>query len=415
MKKDNFEDILKSKFEDHTMTPPPSIMLNIEKELANIESIPLSTTTKMRSTLLWSSIAAAASLLIGVLLLNLDSDIDETLLVNTDNKIEEALNATNISELVKPTELITQANAPQTPFVETIIAKKRSHTVIEPQSVASAPQQKNIKVINSKLDLKNKKDDKPKEKIKNTSTRDNKYNTYTKKSKTLATRSMSITPRPRELKRNKVYTHISSNSLASTGASNTSNDAQAVPYMLTESKGGSEGLRTDVTSPKDLNHNLPISIGAHVGFNLTDRLSLESGLVYSRLNSSYETKNDNNIDYKFEQKLDYLGIPLSLRYKLLENSIGNLYAKGGAMVERAISAQRKNIFAGDNIHEKFSVKGVQTSVNLSLGGELKFLSKFGIFLEPGISYYFDNNQPDNYRTKNQLAFNLSAGLRFLIN
>ena len=120
MKKDNFEDILKSKFEDHTMTPPPSIMLNIEKELANIESIPLSTTTKMRSTLLWSSIAAAASLLIGVLLLNLDSDIDETLLVNTDNKIEEALNATNISELVKPTELITQANAPHTPFVETI-------------------------------------------------------------------------------------------------------------------------------------------------------------------------------------------------------------------------------------------------------------------------------------------------------
>lgn len=406
MKNDNFEDILKRKFESHTMTPPPSVMLNIERELAEIDSPSLNIQPKRKPNFLWGYVTAAASILIGVLLLNIDRDIDSNVLANADFEIEEKIYTSKTTQPSNATELISK-NSIKPAIIRNI--KNNDNKNIEPnithqtKKVASPSQP--IKIKEQKKSRKIEQKAEQKESIKSQEKRD---------SSNAIVNHSSSSPMPHKKEKKIFYTHISSSSLTS-NSSNANNPSQLVPYTISGGKGDSEGYRTDITSPENLNHKIPISIGVHVGFNLTDRLSIESGLVYSKLNSSYETTKDSGIDFKFEQNLDYLGVPVSLRYNLLGHNLGSLYTKGGVMIERAISANRRSNVSREELYEKFSVKGVQTSLNLSLGGELKFLSKFGLFLEPGISYYFDNNQPDNYRTKNQFAFNLSAGLRFLIN
>ena len=414
MKTDNFEDILKGKFESHSITPPPSIMLNIEKQLEAMEATPLAIQPKRKTTLLWSSVAAAASILIGVLLLNLGDDIDTTSLANADTQIEQIIDANNAIQPIKQSELITYND--EKPSVirddkntNKSVGIKTATLLVEQKSSVATPQ------ASTATKSLNKQKNTPKAEIKEikekkTITRESVKSYKKPEQPYMSSPRATMARRPQQ---KKLYAHVSSNSLA-TGVSKP-NEAPHIPYTLSTSKGDAEGQKTDVASPKNLNHKTPISIGAHVGFNLTDKLSIESGLVYSKLNSSYETTIDNGTNFKFEQNLDYLGIPISLRYKIAGNNVGNVYTKGGIMVERAISANRSSNISGENLYEKFAVKGVQTSINFAVGGEIKIISKLGLFLEPGISYYFDNNQPDNYRTNKQFAFNLSAGLRFLIN
>ena len=62
-------------------------------------------------------------------------------------------------------------------------------------------------------------------------------------------------------------------------------------------------------------HNMPVSFGATVSYDLNDRLALTSGLVYTLATSSFEHGTSSNAS-KDEQTLHYVGIPLTASYTI---------------------------------------------------------------------------------------------------
>ena len=62
--------------------------------------------------------------------------------------------------------------------------------------------------------------------------------------------------------------------------------------------------------------------------------------------------------------------------------------------------------------EDVDVKNIQASLNAAIGAQVKLGHKVGIYVEPGIGYYFDDNT--NVRTiykEHPVTFNLNVGLR----
>ncbi len=188
------------------------------------------------------------------------------------------------------------------------------------------------------------------------------------------------------------------------------------PMIIERAPGSSEPPAPDPGEPT-LRHNFPVSAGVVFDFPLGRRLSLQTGLNYSFLRSVSE--NYQTFGYRKIQALHYLGIPLSVAYTPLQTRYFSLYLRGGFMLEKAVYARaEKEYISPENdgsgrSSEKMNVKGVQPSVDVSVGGLLSFSPTVGLYAEPGLAYYFgQSGQPSNYRTRHPLSFSLRLGLRF---
>jgi hypothetical protein len=163
-------------------------------------------------------------------------------------------------------------------------------------------------------------------------------------------------------------------------------------------------------------HRQPVRAGVMVRYALTERLGIEGGVAYTYLESKLKSGSD-NLYYETEQSLHYLGIPINLNYTLWRNNLLNLYVSGGGMVERSVSGSASTKYVEDGRvvstdNRSLGVAGVQWSVNAAAGLQLDLSPTFGLFVEPGIGYHFDNGRPVETIYKTQpLNFNLSLGLR----
>jgi hypothetical protein len=54
---------------------------------------------------------------------------------------------------------------------------------------------------------------------------------------------------------------------------------------------------------------------------------------------------------------------------------------------------------------------MQLSADLGMGVEFMLGRHLGIYLDPSIRYFFDNNQPKSIRTAQPLMFGFEMGLR----
>jgi predicted porin len=59
-----------------------------------------------------------------------------------------------------------------------------------------------------------------------------------------------------------------------------------------------------------------------------------------------------------------------------------------------------------------NIEGLQWSVAVAPGIDYKLNKNYSIYLEPKVSYYFDNNQPISARTEHPVVFGVNAGFRF---
>lgn len=166
-------------------------------------------------------------------------------------------------------------------------------------------------------------------------------------------------------------------------------------------------------------HHLPVRFGINAAYQLTNRLAIESGLTYTRLSSDMsEGTNENRI--AGSQQLDYVGIPLNMRYKALTYRPFSLYMSAGLLAEQCVSGHHTKdyIISGKSRKtdkETITIRPLQMSVNASIGLQLDILHNIGIYAEPGISYYFDDKSSLNtiYKEKN-LNFNLNVGVRYTL-
>ena len=161
------------------------------------------------------------------------------------------------------------------------------------------------------------------------------------------------------------------------------------------------------STPVKWNHKQPVSFGLSVRKYLTQRLAIESGLIYTRLESESSGSKSHN------QKLDYIGIPVKLNYMLVDKRYFTLYMSGGGMAEKCISGKlNKRELSGKELSEDVSVKPLQWSLNGALGAQYNITPKMGIFVEPGVVYFFnDGSKVETIRKETPFNFNLQLGLR----
>lgn len=166
-------------------------------------------------------------------------------------------------------------------------------------------------------------------------------------------------------------------------------------------------------------HRLPVRVGLNVAYRLTDRLSVESGVSYTRLSSDMKDGTKNNYSSS-SQKLDYIGVPLNVKYSAFGYRRLSVYASAGLLTEKCVSgkATHEYVISGEKKKheaEDVAAKPWQLSVNAALGAQFDVLRNVGVYVEPGVSYYFDDRSPLStiYKEK-PLNFNLNLGVRYTI-
>lgn len=166
-----------------------------------------------------------------------------------------------------------------------------------------------------------------------------------------------------------------------------------------------------------IRHRLPVRAGFSVAYRFGSHLSLVSGVSYAYLSSEITDGSDSHY-LKGEQRLHYLGIPLTAKYDFLTRGRLRLYASAGALVEKCISGNVRQDFVIERrtaVSETSNVeqRPWQFSLNAAVGLQFDVSRQVGIYVEPGVSYYFDDGSSLQTIFKEKpVNFNLNLGFRF---
>ena len=154
-------------------------------------------------------------------------------------------------------------------------------------------------------------------------------------------------------------------------------------------------------------HYHPMSFGLSVGYNLTPRLTLTTGMVYTYASSDF-TSSAAGDDIIETQRLHYIGVPLNLKYKVWGNSAIHTYATAGCQADFNVSAKMQT---GD-ITTDADKDRTQWSVCGAVGVQYNIIPRMGIYAEPGVRYYIDNKSSvETIFKEKKLNFNLQLGVR----
>ncbi len=157
----------------------------------------------------------------------------------------------------------------------------------------------------------------------------------------------------------------------------------------------------DLQKVAEVHHKQPLSFGFSVRKGISNHISIETGLVYTMLSSDIVFE---GVGESVSQKLHYIGIPLRANWNFLSHNQVTLYVSGGGMVEKCVY--------GEIDSEKETVKPLQLSVAGAVGAQYNVSKKVGLYLEPGVSYYFDDGSAvQTNRKKNPFTFTMQAGIR----
>ena len=156
-------------------------------------------------------------------------------------------------------------------------------------------------------------------------------------------------------------------------------------------------------------HHVPVSVGLQVAFGIAPRLSLSTGLVYTRTSSDFYPYAPSS-NYNVHQVLHYVGIPVGLNYEFWQSGGFHAYVMAGAEADYNV----KNDTDEDGTKKEDAKRDrVQFSGKASLGAQYDITPKVGLYIEPGAKYYFDNgSHVENTFKDKKLNFNLQFGLRF---
>ena len=156
-------------------------------------------------------------------------------------------------------------------------------------------------------------------------------------------------------------------------------------------------------------HHAPVSVGLQVAFGIAPRLSLSTGMVYTRTSSDFYPYAPSS-NYNVHQVLHYVGIPVGLNYEFWQSGGFHAYVMAGAEADYNV----KNDTEEEGVKKEDAKRDrVQFSGKASLGAQYDITPKVGLYIEPGAKYYFDNgSHVENTFKDKKLNFNLQFGLRF---
>lgn len=147
---------------------------------------------------------------------------------------------------------------------------------------------------------------------------------------------------------------------------------------------------------------LPFEFGLNISWDAMENLQLATGLQYTLLIS-----NCGMPDMSFtQQRVHYLGIPLTASYIHHFGKYFSLYAGGGCLVEKCIYANRGN--------QRLYEKGLQFAISASAGAQVDIGRHFGLFAEPQFRYYLTESTFTTRRSTSPFCVGINLGLRLKI-
>ena len=183
-----------------------------------------------------------------------------------------------------------------------------------------------------------------------------------------------------------------------------------VPVVFQSQQNIYGAQENDVKTPANYKHDLPVSVGFTVRKQISDKFALESGLVYTYLASEGKIASTTPITNNIS--LNYLGIPVKGVYSLFNDKRFSVYASAGGMVEKSVSGTFKSTIKDVVESKNLNVKELQYSLTGSVGINVPLTGHLGLFVEPGVAYYFkDGSDVVTIRKDRPFNLNLQGGLR----
>lgn len=154
-------------------------------------------------------------------------------------------------------------------------------------------------------------------------------------------------------------------------------------------------------------HHQPMSYGLSFRYRLNNRWAIESGLVYSQVTSDF-TKQMMNNKLTDHQTLHYVGLPLAVDYMVWGNRLLTTYLQVGGQMDKNVKASLES----EGTKLEMDKDRLQWSAHGAAGLQLNVTPVLGVYVEPGVSYYFDNHSDvENIFKDKKLNFHFQFGLR----
>lgn len=166
----------------------------------------------------------------------------------------------------------------------------------------------------------------------------------------------------------------------------------------------------------DIHHKTPIGLGLSVSKQLSERFFLLTGLNYSYLRSSWSTNGTYHTET--DQRLHFIGLPLSVAYRIAQWDRLSLYTTAGGMAEVNVAGKQHIELFSDDISimkqtEHVRMKEWLWSVNGKIGLSYPVVRFVSAFAEVGASYYFDNGSAiETIHLEKPFNVSFNVGLRF---
>lgn len=185
---------------------------------------------------------------------------------------------------------------------------------------------------------------------------------------------------------------------------------------LTTGKENHDDNKDLIMSSENFSHlaySNPISFSVMAEIPLDSVWSIETGIMYTYLSTSFETIDNKKV--KGNLRLHYIGVPLHVKANIWHNKRWNMYVSVGGAVEKGLRATLTHHITGTTAQMSKTthsgIDGLQFSATAAAGLDYKLNDHIRLFGEPKFSYYFDNNQPISIRTDNPYTLGLNAGFR----
>lgn len=355
--------------------------------------------------------AAAAAAIIAMITVGLHNTGTDTDTINADNTTLIAAVTDNHADDITP--VVTPPRQQSAETVSTDNVTPKHSEVIEPQTVtetAATAATTEAPVTDNQTNTQTQSPATERNKQEHTypAAEGNTYYAVTDRSKKGGSRNVSVGMFSAGGMSASLYGKSSATPVASIGADGkTWNDNPMLGILLFN-----QGAEIET----QIKHKLPVRFGLTFAYGLNSRLSIESGLTYTILMSDIKEGSKNNY-YTGNQTLHYIGIPLNVRYKVLSWKKLDLYASAGVLTEKRVAGKIDKNYVLQNNTEKTEKETIashpfQFSANIGTGIQYSLTRKVGLYVEPGMSYYFDDNSPvETIYKEKPLNFNLNLGLR----
>ncbi len=167
-------------------------------------------------------------------------------------------------------------------------------------------------------------------------------------------------------------------------------------------------------------HERPLTLQLSLSRQFNSRWSFLTGLSYTRMKSTFQGGNEKTLIYR-TQKLNYVGIPLHLSYRLAGGKCWSLYTSSGLQLELPVSGTLSTQYIyGGSYADINTSPAVEANVNapwqwsfcVGAGLQYEIVPHLKVYIEPSLNYYIPSSESvETYRTEHPFDMSLPLGIR----